>query len=340
MLGIQMRVHHIQTLAWAGALVLLAGAGWVAVQFLAANRNKSKPVTVEWPDAAGAADISPRWPGDLAKFRQIWDTPLNGKVPPPPPPPDTTVKAKLDPGEEFRKKCELLMAWAHSDPDSSLVVVKLDGKQQEVRPGARVTMSVEGKSYAWQLRGVSVVGGAAKALFTCRDWTPPKRKDGSTPPSDVEISGASVPNPPWETNPSSPFRPALDGPFRVEVREGEIDREAYLDASGEWIVPDEELAWYGSFGESKVLSRMKTQDTPSGVRILTHPGEGTPVGSGRGIAADDVVKSINGVEMRSMGDITSYLRGEGRGLRRYEVVIERAGAVRTVVYNVSRRTRS
>lgn len=340
MLGIQMRVHHIQTLAWAGNVILLAGVGWVGWQFWLANKEKAKPVSAEFPDAAGAAEIAPRWPGDIGKFKPIWETPLNGKVPPPPPPPDTTVKARLDPGEEFRKKCELLMAWAHTDPDGSLAVIKLEGKTLDpVRPGGRVTMNVEGKTYSWQLRRVAVAGGTPVATFTCRDWNPPKAKDGSTPPPDISISGPVLPKVPWTTDPKSPF--ALGGPFDRPVLEHVIEREAYQDPdTGEWIVPDDETAWYETWGEKNVVSRLKTQDTPSGVRILSHPGEGTPVGTGRGIVSDDVVKSINGVEMRSMADVTAYLRGEGRGLRRYEVVIERAGAVRTVVYNVGRRARS
>lgn len=59
----------------------------------------------------------------------------------------------------------------------------------------------------------------------------------------------------------------------------------------------------------------------------------------RGIVQGDVIVSINGVEVRAPADITGYLRGDGAGLSRYVVVIERDGSRRTQVYNVARRNR-
>ena len=54
----------------------------------------------------------------------------------------------------------------------------------------------------------------------------------------------------------------------------------------------------------------------------------------RGLLPGDKVKSINGTPVNSRQDAVSYVKGPGKGLTRYLVVIERKGRMITMTYDV------
>ena len=131
----------------------------------------------------------------------------------------------------------------------------------------------------------------------------------------------------------------------------EIPRRAYqdllADTSGRtWQVPAEEVRWWGEFGESDVLGKLVVNvakdeaGTPRGIRLMSSPGAGTAASDGRGLSKGDTIKSVNGVPVTAKEDILRYLRGDGRGLSRYEVLVEsESGVERTIVYEVERKKR-
>ena len=104
---------------------------------------------------------------------------------------------------------------------------------------------------------------------------------------------------------------------------------------------------YGLFGaigmalfSTVVVAAIAALTNPRGIRLMSQPGQGTPVATGRGLNQGDIVVSINDVPVRGKEDILGYLRGDGQGLARYRVRIESEGGLqRTVVYQVDRRGR-
>ena len=95
---------------------------------------------------------------------------------------------------------------------------------------------------------------------------------------------------------------------------------------------------YQSILASDVTTRTYMKDGKRAGVELTEVREGS-IAARHGAQSGDVVISINAVPVRGKEDILLYLRGEGQGLRRYEVVVESEGGLeRTVVYRVERRT--
>jgi S1-C subfamily serine protease len=113
--------------------------------------------------------------------------------------------------------------------------------------------------------------------------------------------------------------------------------------SGEVVIPEDEQAWLFLYGEKNLWSKLETkqdvdaQGVSHGVIIRGLPESGTPLAASHGVGQGDIIRSINGEPMTSKEDIAIYLRGKGKGLTRYEVVIESGGKSRTVVYRVPRR---
>ena len=130
-----------------------------------------------------------------------------------------------------------------------------------------------------------------------------------------------------------------------------IPRRAYQDLLSDpsgltWRVPVEEIRWWGEFGESDVLGKLvvnvatDTDGQPRGLKLMSSPAAGTGASDGRGLSQGDTIRSINGVAVHSKEDILRYLRGDGRGLLRFEVLVEsETGVERTVVYELERRRR-
>jgi hypothetical protein len=340
MLGVTMRVSQVHTLVWAGNVLLLAATGWVGWEFWQTKKAQSQLPPVEWPVADKATATGPRWPGPLTDFEHIWKTPLNGLVPPPPPPPVPPDVPKLDAANEFKKKVKVLAAWL-GEPAAEATIVNIEwgGKPVSIGLGHVIEDTVEGKPFRWQLQKVAGRKDDGGGILTFHSSQ--VEKAGGF----VVVEQPHVTVPAWPPfPPAPPDRDALD---EKNVTRGVLTEQAFRDPdTGAWTVPAGETAWWRVHGEDVVLKNLKTQDVVApdgrklGVKLMSHPGEGSVVGTDRGISKGDLIKSINGVAVGSMGDVMLYLRGEGRGATKYIVVVERDGAERTLTYRIVRRSRA
>jgi hypothetical protein len=323
-----MRVSQIQNLTWAGNVLVLGGLVWVGLQFWNVNKSsKQKPPEIVWPKAKSSDDVGKqRWPGELAAFKHIWDTPINGKVPPPPPPPGPPVQ-KIDKVAEFKGKLKYGGGWeCPREPDRSLARVSFDGKDYTISPGNSLG--------GFQLRDFSLdnVKKTARLVFVNPD-------DGK----DVVVEQPQPQGAPLIDPANPPFKPG----YGDLVKEGLVGKDfvakkAFQTTNGEWVIPAEEVVWTENWGEAEMWSKLATRPevgkdgAPHGLRLLSFPETGTPLAATHGIGQGDVVKAINGVPVNSKEDIMNYLRGDGRGLTKYVVDVERDGATRQVVYLVRR----
>lgn len=334
-----MRVSQIQNLTWAGNVLVLAGLVWVGFQFWQAK--KLKPAS-EWKWQAGKTEPldgpGKRWPGDISSFVDIWKTPLNGKFPPPPKPPDAPV-VKLDRIAEFKSKFSYKGGGMlfPSNPALSTVRVSYEGKEMTISPGMDVAgTSIQLSQYVLVAPDPKKAELVAKLVFV--DFADGSKTFEILQPASGKETLVGPGPAPWEKG----WGPALGEGAEVTER-GPLTRRAFQDpATGDWIIPPEERTWLERFGEKDVWSRLGTkldtdaQGVSRGLRITTLPEERTPLAPTHGIYLNDVIRSINGVPVASKEDVLNYLRGDGKGLERYEVVIDGNGRERTVVYRVSR----
>lgn len=322
-----MRVRQVQTLVWLGNVLVLAGAGWVGWNFVSTKKAQAKTAKPEWPEVA-AKPIDSRWPGEVKAFTHIWETPVNG---PPPPPPEVKgpIVVKKDPAEEFREKLQITGGMLGSS-STTTVNFTFDSKAATLRLGEKL----EGAGRSWQFVRFDFerATGKATARFVSGDL-------------DVVVSQVPPSMKPLTDEESGKFTASYGGAVDPNlVRREKIDRPGYFDkVSGEWTVTHEESLWWDLWGEAEVLSKLsaRSETDPEGnargVRLLSVPSPSALLPDGRGLRQGDLVRSVNGVPTKDLKDVTNYLRGEGRGLPRYVVVIERDGTEKTVVYNVERR---
>ena len=335
-----MRISQIKTLCWLGNGLVLVGAAYVGLHFWQTFESRGKVAQVEWPDTGGKGAIERRWPGAVTGFTAIWSTPVNGLVPKPP---EKTEGPRVptDPSKIFLAKFQLMTVWTdEGDPFRSVAFLKSSGGSKDagllpVRTGERL----DGFTFV----GIETERGLPTLLFTHPEIEKPVRMSLSGSPDQTlaragerlvrELAAATAIAKPV-TDPSRIERPAF--------------RDIVSDPSGlTWRMPKEETAWWEDFGEERVLAKLAVQNKqdadgrPVGVTLRSQPGQGTPVGEGRGLGVNDTIKAVNGVPIGTKEDILRYLRGEGRGLTRYEVLVEdETGRERTVVYIIERYARS
>ncbi len=322
-----MRVKQVQNLAWAANVAVFMGMGFVVWQFWLVKFRAPPAEEVEWPEVGGARQQTAgagRWPGELSAFQHIWLTPVNGLVPPPPPPP--VKQPPPDPSRDFKNKMQFRAAWIFlGQPSRSVAQVEYTG-QRSMRVGERVD--------SWQLVALGRDPETGRHSLTFRH---PEVKD------DVTIEEKPLPGDGPFAKPGPFISPAFGGAVEPgAISENSVPQQAFRDpASGEFVIPHDEQVWWETYGEKKVLERLQLQEvtdpkdaTPRGVKLKRQPETGTPLEGSRGINAGDVIVSINGQPIRTKADILAYLRGPGRGLARYEVVVDTSGKERTVVYNL------
>ena len=129
-----MRVSQIQNLTWAGNFLVLAGLVWVGVEFW--NSRKLKAAEPPKWDTQKASAEGPRWPGEIAAFTHIWQTPISGRVPPPIKPPEAVV-VKVDKVAEFKGKLKYFGGWQFpGQPELSTARVNFEGKDWSISPGS------------------------------------------------------------------------------------------------------------------------------------------------------------------------------------------------------------
>ncbi len=335
-----MRISQLKSVCWVANCAALCGAGFVGVHFWKTFKARAQRPEVTWPKAEKAELITTRWPGALPGFEPIWKTPVNGVVPPPPPPPAPREKEKPDAKFRATYSCEGGIE-VDGDPTLSLAIIKSGGGTPTmVQPGERLSVDVDGQRHEFTLLGFGEDPKSHQPaiVFSCPALTEllylPRKV-----PAPVNLGAGRPPVDPLPPG-GRPFERAVE---RARISGALAYRDTLADPTGNtWRVPADEAAWWEQFGDEEVLAKLVTEtvqgpDGPRGVKLLSVPGANTPVAAGRGIGKGDTVVSINGVAVRAKEDILRYLRGDGRGLARYDVlVIDETGRERTVVYLTSR----
>ncbi len=327
-----MRVSQIQNLTWAGNVLVLAGLVWVGLQFWESKKPKTV-AELAWPKGKVGA-VDQRWPGELPAFTHIVKTPISGVVPPPPPPPVKEI-VKVDRAAEFKAKLKIGGGLENvTQPERSLARVNYDGKDSWIQPGN----TVAGFQLVQFTMFTTKKPGAPPTMMARLVFRHPEVKD------DVVIEQPPSNLPPLTSDDNTPVKKTLgQGVEPGPILENQTpEPSAFRDpATGHWIIPFTEQLWIETFGEKNIWSKLATepvvdaQGVARGVRFKTFPESGTPLVP-HGIGQGDVVVSINKVSVGSKEDILNYLRGEGKGLERYDVLIDTNGATRTEVYIVRR----
>jgi len=126
---------------------------------------------------------------------------------------------------------------------------------------------------------------------------------------------------------SLPKKQPRERPTRelVEIRENEFN------------VPPEEQEWWGAYGEDELTSKVALEPAKvdgKSIGLMFKSVEKKSMMERRGVKSGDILKSINGKPVRTRQGIVNYLNKEGKGLKRYEVIIERNGKDIKKVYHV------
>ena len=336
-----MRVSQIQNLTWAGNVLVLGGVVWIGVQFWHVKNAKPAPEPA-WAKAKSDDVGKQRWPGEESAFEVIHKTFISGKVPPPPPPPE---KAKpVDRTQEFKAKLKYLSGVQFpNSPEMSLARVTFDGKEVWIKPGDDVggfrlieftLVSPKAAPPAPGKASLKDEAKIARMVFRNPDAADPLVVEQPVPPpqSLADPNGPGLVQKPEETEAIKRGRAPENGPLKSV---------AFQETNGDWIITEDEQLWIEVWGDTHIAPKLAMKPetdaagSPRGVRITGLPESGTPLAPSHGLTIDDVVKSINKVPVSSKEEILEYLRGPGKGLARYVVVVERSGAEREVVYRVS-----
>ncbi len=328
-----MRISQLKTLCWVGNLVVLAGVTWTVLQFVDAYQARAQKIEASWPgEDKPVRGIERSWPGDVASFRHIWETPVDGEVPKPDKGPEVVVDKRTE-AEKFKQGTFFRGGIINDDTVHSILRIERGGKIQYVLVGEIIEN--------WQLVGVTAkVEGAAVATF--------QHVDRSV--TDLVLLEEELLEMPFKDG-DMPFRRVLDddpdSPVGPDPERGKLTRQAYIadrEHPNDWTVPPEEWRWWQRWGQSEVFEKASfatkkdADGKPVGLEIRSSLGAGTPVARGRGLFKGDVIKSINGTSVTSEEDAARYLREEGKGLDRYEVVVEDAtGQTRTMTYRFASR---
>jgi hypothetical protein len=329
-----MRVSQIQNLTWTAHVLVLAGVGWVGLQFWA-TRARNPALEWAWPTVrpVGPDETKSK---DLTAYGPIWEVPIGGFVPksikdaPPPPPPDRWT--------EFQSKLAGVGGFQVVPDDArSVARLRYAGRDISVKPGC----DVGGAGFQltkWTLTTHADRSRTMSLVFRDLKEGVDRTKDERIPaPSGLVGTGA----PPVK-------RPCRGGFVGDEVPEnGPLDTKAYEDpVTHEWVIPDAEQDWIELYGEKNILAQVPTkpdvdaQGVSHGLKIVgSIEGAAPALAASHGIDPGDIVRSIDGVAVTSKEDVLDYLRGDGKGRTTYAVVLDRDGKERTVVYRVPRRAR-
>lgn len=339
-----MRISQLQNICWAANGVVLLGVGFVVMQFVETYKERGRIAEVEWPETEKKG-IDRRWPGDVRAFTEIWETPVNGVVPPPPDVPVEEV-ATIAPEEQFKKDFEyvsgiLFLGAPHRSTAEIRYRPASPADTKTIGLGDLLAGSPKGDK--WQFIAFFHDPAIQRKVLMFRNQKLGKlvrMEEPEKPPVSLTAPAPSAPLPPG-IDPKADFPKPTVEVDRIVPAAWPHHEYPNLDR---WIVPQAELEWWERFGEEEVLAKLQVKEhadesgVSRGLKIMSEPGDGTPVESGRGIIQGDVIKSVNGVPIRSLADIVRFLRGEGRGLDRYEVLVEsKTGLERTVTYEIRRR---
>lgn len=325
-----MRIKALKQLLWiVNALLVLGVVGVVMKFFFLAPTNRKLARSAE--DILGEViqqgrrTIERTKPDPAHTYRFTHELAIFGAPPPPPEVanPETPVAQR----SPLARNYELM--WTLLDPrgwGSYAHLAKLPDRK--TLTAVEVGEKVDG---AWKLIRVSLTDAEFEDEVT-GDTVTLERVTTPTIPlndgSDSPNSGDAELPPGMEVAKRTPEEDFRLGPVKSALKKGE----------NHWEMPAEEGNWLGRNGEqvASQLTLKPEQDPatgrPDGVRVV-NIAEGS-IARSRGLLPGDKVKSINGTPVNSRGDAISYLKGPGKGLNRYLVVIERKGKIITMTYDV------
>ncbi len=326
-----MRIKFLKKLLWGvNALLVLGVVGVVLKFFFLAPTNPKVARSAE--DILGEVirqgrrKIERDKPDPAHTYRNTHELAIFGA---PPPPPEVQ-----DPGSPVATRSPLArnyeLMWTLLDPHGWGSYAHL-GKL----PDRKVILNVEvGEKVdgAWKLISVSRFHAEFEDEST-GDTVTLERKKVEVPPLDagaVEVGepgagGTGMVGPAPRLSPEEDFN---RGPIKGALKKSE----------NHWEMPAEEASWFGRNGDrvANQVSLKPEKDPatgrPDGVRI-TSIQKGS-IAQARGLLLGDKIKSINGTPVNSRQDAVSYVKGPGKGLSRYLVVIERKGKIITLTYDV------
>jgi hypothetical protein len=322
-----MRIKGLKKLLWVLNTLLVCGIVAYALFFFilggVRRRGARTPEQAlgKLPKATTGIKEADKVPVDF--FRYIHELPINGD-PPPPPVEDTNPEdaVKIPPLAQNYK-----LLWTKvdtGDPWASFAHLenrKTAGEFTDVSRGQKVDR-------VWKL--VEVENDKAKF----------EDENGETVLLEVERPDASQLG-------SAPNKDEPDVPDRI----GEKPKEPVTKDSGphieavevrpnNWEVPPEEVEYWDDFGEEIAedvgVLTVTDPETKKAVGVQIKSIKERSILNRRGLKTGDILKSINGTPVRSRQDVLNYLKGSGKGLSRYQVVIERNGKDITTSYNVKR----
>jgi hypothetical protein len=320
-----MRVDQVITLVWVGNVALLGATGWVGWKFWEQKKARTQAPVVTWPTAEAKDPVAQKWPGPIRDFEHLWKTHLSGPVPPPPSPVAEVKRAPDDIRTIFKNRVSIVGGFTHSDPEASAIQLsdaQAAGGSRWMRTGESID--------EWVLVGIAT---DEKGFIHGRFQHPADPLGvfdiASTKPQVAQVGEEGKPK---------PFQPTFDNTFATpwEVDPNNVPRQAYFDEkTNEWQVPFEEQVWWSKYGNEEILNKTTLVARPEGLEIASQPPRAA-LRDTRGITKGDILVSINDVPIRSEADLQAFFRGTGRSARRYVVVIQRDGKLRTQVYNVRR----
>ena len=326
-----MRIKFLKQLLWVVNVLLVLGVVGVVLKFFfltPVNPKQARHAEDILGEIIqqGRRKINRDKPDPPLTYRNTWELAIFGAPPPPP-----VVEDKgpgLGPVPDLVRNYEL--QWTMLDPagwGSYAHLAKLPARSEFVY--VEVGEKVDG---AWKLIRVGLDDAEFEDEASGNTVTLTRNKVDTTPLNTGGDNVGGPQSPPDLIDPSGkPLTPEQDfarGPIKAALRKSE----------NHWESPPEEVDWLGRHGEEVAnqvaLQPEKDPETgrPAGVRVTKV--EQNSWAQKRGLLPGDVVKSINGNPVNSRQDAISYLKGPGKDLNRYVVVIERKGRLITLTYDV------
>ncbi len=325
-----MKVKFWKRSLWALNTILVAGIVAIAVFvfFLGGARIRLARAGAE---VLGRANL-PRGEEKIKRstlppamsYRYIYDLPISGQPP-------VTADPAESPGETAPVSPlarNYRLAWTMVDFRDFLHCYAHLVRRDGAKPARTVDVTIGGKVEDWKL--VMVRKDEA-------DFENTRTGDRVTLKAEREAVPALAPAGSGETNPRR--GPTL-GTRPEDWNSTRPPREMVEKSPGVWEVPRQTARWWGEYGEERLqdvsLQPVVNPKTKKPMGLQVRSIKKGSILERRGIRKGDILRSINGHRVGSRQEAIAYLKGEGRGLTRYVVEIDRDGRILTLTYNVHR----
>ena len=331
--GTAMRIKTVKQLLWSvNALLVIGMLAFVTTGFVLADARPDGPprgdkVLGMTGSTTARPDLDLTENGLFDAFRFTHELPISGFPPAPPEPVDTgPIPDNIPP---LKQNYDLV--WVKTDPDRLAEYAHLVRKGQD----KTIFVLVGGKVEGWKLLDVRADNVRGFADFERTDTgekvTLEQKQDASKP-----LTGAAGGAPGVVGGSGSGLIKYED--YVPPSYEAGPEREPVETSPGYWQIPLEAQAWTAKHAE-KIAEDVGVEpvvdpDTRKPIGILI---KSLPKNSGLskyGIEPGDILVSINGVPMSSRAEAMRWLKGDGKGQRRYVAVVLRKGREITITYDV------